>query len=114
MECGTLLTQWTIPDTPPSRQEADDAPTGAARCPSALRPEPSAGAPQHLIVRGIEGRRIRHDDADWETCVGPLSAVRATLARELVTRLDLSLAQTARHLGVPTTAISKILRKRGA
>jgi putative transposase len=41
-----------------------------------------------------------------------LSAVRADLAQELVTRLGLSLAQAARHLGVSTAAISKILRKR--
>jgi hypothetical protein len=42
---------------------------------------------------------------------GPLSAVRAELARQLVGRLGLSLAQAARHLGVSTAAISKILRK---
>ncbi len=42
---------------------------------------------------------------------GPLSAVRAKLAQHLVTRLGLSLAQAARHLGVSTAAISKILRK---
>ncbi len=45
---------------------------------------------------------------------GPLSAVRAALAREMVTGLGLSLAQTARHLGVSTAAISKILRKTDA
>lgn len=42
---------------------------------------------------------------------GRLSMVRAALARELVARLGLSLAQAARHLGVSTAAISKILRK---
>jgi len=42
---------------------------------------------------------------------GPLSAVRADLARELVAGLGLSLAQAARRLGVSTAAISKILRK---
>jgi putative transposase len=42
---------------------------------------------------------------------GPLSAVRAALARELVAGLGLSLAQAARRLGVSTAAISKILRK---
>jgi hypothetical protein len=42
---------------------------------------------------------------------GPLSAIRADLARELVAGLGLSLAQAARHLGVSTAAISKILRK---
>jgi putative transposase len=42
---------------------------------------------------------------------GPLSALRAELAHRLVTGLGLSLAQTARHLGVSTAAISKILQK---
>jgi predicted transcriptional regulator len=37
--------------------------------------------------------------------------VRAELARQLVGQLGLSLAQAARHLGVATAAISKILRK---
>jgi predicted transcriptional regulator len=45
---------------------------------------------------------------------GPLSAVRADLARHLVAGLGLSLAQAARHLGVSTTAIFKILRKTDA
>jgi predicted transcriptional regulator len=43
---------------------------------------------------------------------GPLSAVRAALAREFVTRLGLSLAQTARHLQVSTAAISNILQEK--
>lgn len=42
---------------------------------------------------------------------GQLSAIRAALARHLVTRLGLSLAHAARHLGVSTAAISKILKK---
>jgi hypothetical protein len=58
-----------------------------------------AGASAEELTRG--GRR------------GPLSALRATLARELVGRLGLSLAQAARHLGVSTAAISKILQKDG-
>jgi predicted transcriptional regulator len=37
--------------------------------------------------------------------------VRAELARHLITDLGLSLAQAARHLGVSTPAISKIIRK---
>ncbi len=44
---------------------------------------------------------------------GPLSVVRAEIARALVEKLGLSLAQTARHLGVSTAAISKILSKAG-
>jgi REP-associated tyrosine transposase len=42
---------------------------------------------------------------------GALSQVRAELARELVARLGASLATAARHLGVSTAAVSKILRK---
>ncbi len=45
---------------------------------------------------------------------GRLSAVRAALPRALVAGLGLSLAQMARHLGVSTPAISKILRKTNA
>jgi hypothetical protein len=56
-----------------------------------------AGACVEELTRG--GRR------------GPLSTLRAELARELVGRLGLSLAQAARHLGVSTAAISKILQK---
>lgn len=42
---------------------------------------------------------------------GDLSRVRAELAREIVTHLGASLATAARHLGVSTAAVSKILRK---
>jgi putative transposase len=42
---------------------------------------------------------------------GRLSTIRAEIARGLVMTHGLSLAQTARHLGVSTTAVSKILRK---
>ncbi len=45
---------------------------------------------------------------------GALSTVRADLGRALVTEFGLSLAETARHLGVSTAAISKILRKTDA
>jgi plasmid maintenance system antidote protein VapI len=40
--------------------------------------------------------------------------MRRERARESVATLGLSLAQAARHLGVPTAAMSKILRKRAA
>jgi predicted transcriptional regulator len=42
---------------------------------------------------------------------GALSRVRAEIAHELVVRRGVSLATAARHLGVSTTAVSKILRK---
>jgi hypothetical protein len=44
---------------------------------------------------------------------GALSRVRAELARALVIRRGVSLATAARHLGVSTAAVSKILRKNG-
>jgi len=44
---------------------------------------------------------------------GRFPRLRATLASRLVTECGLSLAETARHLGVSTPAIAKILRKRG-
>ncbi len=58
-------------------------------------------ATNHLAVEELQagGRR------------GRLSAIRAEIARVLVTTHGLSLAQTARHLGVSTTAVSKILRR---
>jgi REP element-mobilizing transposase RayT len=42
---------------------------------------------------------------------GALSRIRAELAHELVIRLGVSLATAARHLGISTAAVSKILRK---
>ncbi len=45
---------------------------------------------------------------------GPLSVVRGEIAGALVEKLGLSLAQTARQLGVSTAAISKILSKANA
>lgn len=66
---------------------------------------------------GVIARMCRREGAAVEELTKggrrrPLSAVRAEVARELVTGLGLSLAQAARHLGVSTAAISKILRKR--
>ncbi len=42
---------------------------------------------------------------------GHIPLLRAKLARHLVTKLGLSLAETARRLGVSTSAISRIVRK---
>jgi DNA invertase Pin-like site-specific DNA recombinase len=41
----------------------------------------------------------------------PVSAVRSSAARRLVEDYGISLAETARYLGVTTSAISKILRE---
>jgi len=43
-----------------------DAPAGAARCPSALRPESSTGTLDHVMVRGVERGRIGADRPDRE------------------------------------------------
>jgi hypothetical protein len=43
-----------------------NAPAGAARCPSALRPESSTGTLDHVMVRGVERRRIVADRPDRE------------------------------------------------
>ncbi len=42
---------------------------------------------------------------------GPIPALRGRLARRLVTKLGLSLAEAARHLGVSTSAISKAVSR---
>ena len=44
---------------------------------------------------------------------GMIPKLRASLARELVTRLGLSLAEVARRLGVTTSAISRAVRRPG-
>ena len=67
-------------------------------------------------IEAVIARTCKRERASMEELTrggrrGSLSAVRAALARHLVGRLGLSLAQAARHLGVSTAAISKILRK---
>jgi hypothetical protein len=42
---------------------------------------------------------------------GSIPKVRSTIAKELVTRLGLSLSDAARHLGVTTSAISRTVRR---
>jgi hypothetical protein len=72
--------------------------------------------PKPRDIEAVIARRCQRAGASGEELTrggrrGPLSALRAELARELVGRLGLSLAQAAQHLGVSTAAISKILRK---
>jgi len=43
----------------------------------------------------------------------PAATVRAKLAVALVTELGVSLAESARHLGISTSGIAKILSRRG-
>jgi DNA-binding transcriptional LysR family regulator len=44
---------------------------------------------------------------------GPIPALRATIAIDLVNRLGLSMAEVARRLGVTTSAISRAVRRPG-
>lgn len=55
---------------------------------------------------GCTPEELRAGSRRWH-----ISLLRAKLARHLVTNLGLSLAETARHLGVSTSAISRIVRK---
>jgi predicted HTH domain antitoxin len=43
----------------------------------------------------------------------PVATVRGQLAVQLVTELGLSLAEAARHLGISTSGVAKILSRRG-
>jgi putative transposase len=44
---------------------------------------------------------------------GPIPALRAIIAKELITRLGLSVAEAARRLGVTTSAVSRAVRRPG-
>jgi hypothetical protein len=64
-----------------------------------------------VIAQRCRRARISVEELQQGGRRGSLSMVRAELARHLITDLGLSLAQAARHLGVSTPAISKIIRK---
>jgi len=64
-----------------------------------------------VIAQRCRRARISVEELQRGGRRGSLSMVRAELARHLITDLGLSLAQAARHLGVSTPAISKIIRK---
>ncbi len=51
------------------------APPSSHRRPSALRPERSAGALQHILVRGIERRKIFGDDRDRDAFLDRLGRI---------------------------------------
>jgi len=82
-----------------------------ARQAGALRRAPTRQAVEAVIRKTCGRAGVSLGELQRGGRRGPLSVVRATLARHLVVKLGLSLAQTARHLGVSTAAISKILRK---
>ncbi len=82
-----------------------------ARQVAALRRAPTRQAVE-VVIRKTCGRTgASVEELQRGGRRGPLSAVRGTLAHELVVQLGLSLAEAARHLGVSTAAISKILRR---
>jgi len=82
-----------------------------ARQLAALRRPPTPRDIEARMARTCQRARVSLEELARGGRRGPLSAVRAALARQLVVELGLSLAQAARHLGVATAAISKILRK---
>jgi len=82
-----------------------------ARQATVLRRAPTPEETEAVMGRICKRARASVEELKRGGRRGPLSAVRAALARELVARLGLSLAQAARYLGVSTAAISKILRK---
>ena len=76
-----------------------------------LRRAPTPQETVGVIAKACKREGVSVEELQKGGRRGPLSAVRADLARELVAGLGLSLAQSARYLGVSTAAISKILRK---
>lgn len=82
-----------------------------ARQVAALRRAPTRQEVEAVLARICQRAGASVEELQRGGRRGPLSAVRADLARHLVAGLGLSLAQAARHLGVSTTAIFKILRK---
>ena len=82
-----------------------------ARQRTAWRRPPTPRDIAALLARTCQRERVALEELQRGGRRGPLSAVRAALARQFVVELGLSLAQAARHLGVSTAAISKILRK---
>ena len=86
-------------------REAEERQAGALR--RAVTPQ----ATEAVIARRCQREGASLEELQRGGRRGRLTALRAALARHLVVKLGLSLAQAARHLGVSTAAISKILRK---
>ncbi len=85
-----------------------------ARQVAALRRGATSQDAEAVLARRCRRERVAVGELQPGGRRGSLSAVRAALARELVATLGLSLTHAARHLGVSTAAISKILRKTNA
>jgi REP element-mobilizing transposase RayT len=82
-----------------------------ARQEAVVRGMPTPAEIAQVIAEECRRRGVAADELASGGRHGRLAAVRAVLARTLVAGRGLSLAETARHLGVSTAAISKILRK---
>ena len=65
------------------------------------------GTLHHLIVWGIEKRVIVDYDKDREDFVTRMGAV----ALKLINEYGVSLAETARRLGISTSGVAQILRR---
>ena len=90
------------------------------------------GTLHHVIVRGIEKRKIVDDDTDGvvETHCRkekvtismlqsgsrrpPLPKLRKAIALKLVNGYGVSLAETARRLGISTSGVAQILKRNKA
>ncbi|MEE8185534.1 MAG: hypothetical protein V3T96_03945 [Thermodesulfobacteriota bacterium] len=70
------------------------------------------GTLHHVIIRGIEKRQIEVSIKELQSGSRRQSIVksRKRIARQLVEDYVISLAETARQLGVSTSAISKSLK----
>ncbi len=78
---------------------------------AAFRRPATTGEVEAVIRRACRQEGVAAEELKLGGRHGGLSALRAELARHLVTGRGLSLARAARHLGVSTAAISKTLQK---
>jgi len=77
-----------------------------------LRRAPTPQEIERMIAERCRGASLSPRELRQGGRRGPVSLLRASIARELVTEQGLSLARVARHLGVSTSAVSKMLRQR--
>ena len=66
-----------------------------------------------LILKACMASDIHSEELRSGSRRGAVSGIRSRLAIDLVQKHGLSLAETARHLGVSTPAISNLLRRKG-
>ncbi len=87
--------------------QADDARLRVQRGWVRRREEAQTWIGRHCRRAGITPEELRHGGRRQ-----PVATVRAELAVGLVTELGLSFAEAARHLGISTSGVAKILRRR--